>query len=669
MALEDVLTERKLRELYKEDLLTDSEIADKYKDEVDEKVYQIKISRLRDKYDIETMTKGERLEKDLPDLTDKQDQLIIGGLLGDSWISTSSKKSARFGLHHAKKQEDYLRWKASILKPYISDKGVFEGEKVTESKTYESVSAYTYSCPAFKSYYNLFYPEPDREKVFPESLSSIMTPFSLAVWYMDDGSLEADYHPVIHFGLDKTSLIRCCEALRELGLSPEIRDCKDGTKGITFPSQSYEFFNLVEDYIPPCMEYKTMDSSERRQQDRKARKLDSQTAKELHNGGMSYQEIADCYDVSRSTVGRRVRDARSDEGKSSQMGRPKEKNYSLVASKVKLESIETEDWSEKIPCKKREILDQAVSILQKTPFPFPHKIKHEQLTQDEKEREFEKLKNKDLSLNDDNEIRPDSLYGLPLCRPYFPNRFKARYKDRDSAFESWRDRDKLERAVKYQLRFGDPVTPRRVRRALQMNVRTPTLFKPVQAKFICEEYGREEGLYWDPCAGYGGRLLGSVSTGMNYIATEVDPKTVEGDRKLAKDLGIEDKVEIYRESAEEFNPSVPLDLVFTSPPYWNCEKYSNHDDQSYKKYSTFNHWSEGFLKPVIQTSYDSLKSGGYLALNISDINEESERKSTIPLEAVTKEISREVGFTFHKRVKMPIRSSEKSWEPIYIFQK
>ena len=38
----------------------------------------------------------------------------------------------------------------------------------------------------------------------------------------------------------------------------------------------------------------------------------------------------------------------------------------------------------------------------------------------------------------------------------------------------------------------------------------------------------------------------------------------------------------------------PFDLVFTSPPYFAKEAYSDDEEQSYKKFNQYETWVEGF---------------------------------------------------------------------------
>src|SRR5947209_17173336 len=60
------------------------------------------------------------------------------------------------------------------------------------------------------------------------------------------------------------------------------------------------------------------------------------------------------------------------------------------------------------------------------------------------------------------------------------------------------------------------------------------------------------------------------------------------------------------------------DLVFTSPPYFDKERYGDDALQSYVQFPSYRDWLEGFLQPAITQSFRVLKKGGVLALNVSD---------------------------------------------------
>ena len=60
-------------------------------------------------------------------------------------------------------------------------------------------------------------------------------------------------------------------------------------------------------------------------------------------------------------------------------------------------------------------------------------------------------------------------------------------------------------------------------------------------------------------------------------------------------------------------------LIFTSPPYFDKEKYSSDPEQSYLKFTDFKSWEYGFLKPVLKNIFDLLRPSGEAWINIADI--------------------------------------------------
>jgi len=626
---------------------TDTEIAKEYG------TYQVKISRLRSKWSIGTVLKSDRV--DTPSLSEVQAQVLIGSLLGDGHIATVSTSTARYGESHSIKQKEYLEWKASIFGELISK--VSPSQKRVGDRVYKSVRYSSRTTREFRTYYDLFYPA--GKKVFPADLPDLMTPLVLAVWFMDDGSCSS-FHPRIAFGLCDLSLKRAIKALRKLGLKPAVHeDNRDNGCAIRFPDQADLFFEIIGAHIPDCMAYKRQKKSKRREQDKKAKGLTPQKAKELYRGGMSITEIARLFDVGTSTARRRVRH----NGPPKKMGRPRKK-YTLRTATVALDNFNPTQWPSLTSEQQDQWVNDVYAILRKISFPYPQELDPDQLDQ-----EFGKLQAKVSSVNEDDRfLQPRSIAGLKMCYPYFPNRYEAIVSS-VSAYESWHREGDLKRAIKYQLRVGDPVLPHRVLRAITMQVRTPTIFRPAVAKYIYENYSPEGGLVYDPCAGYGGRMLGALAAGRRYIGTDVEPRTIEGNKRLADALGKLDQVELHECPAEVFEAPGGLDLVFTSPPYYTKEWYSLGENQSAVRHGgTLESWVGGFLYPVIQKVYGVLKPGGYLVLNIADVKV---KKETQPLVAITMGAGREVGFEFVEYIKMPLASLNRkdAFEPILVFRK
>ena len=75
--------------------------------------------------------------------------------------------------------------------------------------------------------------------------------------------------------------------------------------------------------------------------------------------------------------------------------------------------------------------------------------------------------------------------------------------------------------------------------------------------------------------------------------------------------------------AEDFNYDDyedTFDIVFTSPPYFNVERYSYDDTQSWVRYKNIDAWNTQFLQRTLDNLWPTIRSGGKLCVNISDVN-------------------------------------------------
>lgn len=136
------------------------------------------------------------------------------------------------------------------------------------------------------------------------------------------------------------------------------------------------------------------------------------------------------------------------------------------------------------------------------------------------------------------------------------------------------------------------------------------------AKLICDTYKPQ--LVLDPCAGWGGRMLGVVASGAHYYAFEPNTTTYDNLVKLSKFLGIENKVTLICDDALQMDKySIPkVDLIITSPPYFNLEVYCKEETQSVTNYENYQDWSQFFFKELIRLSTYKLTKNGHSCWNV-----------------------------------------------------
>lgn len=148
-------------------------------------------------------------------------------------------------------------------------------------------------------------------------------------------------------------------------------------------------------------------------------------------------------------------------------------------------------------------------------------------------------------------------------------------------------------------------------------------FQPYLARDIYKKYCNDGDKILNPCAGWGGRLLGIASCLFEDIEyTEVEPSTAtfNGLVRLKEFLNLGDN---YKQINLPFE-NVELkenyfDFVFTSPPYFDTEIYSEEDTQSYKGCSTYDDWKRDFLYVMLDKIVKSMKVHATCLLNVGKV--------------------------------------------------
>ena len=125
----------------------------------------------------------------------------------------------------------------------------------------------------------------------------------------------------------------------------------------------------------------------------------------------------------------------------------------------------------------------------------------------------------------------------------------------------------------------------------------------------------------DFSAGWGERLLSCIFCDVEYTGIDPNTRLFEGYNKIielfAKDKS---KYNLINSSFEDVNINKTYDMIFTSPPYFDIETYSNNNTQSLSRYKTEKDWTDFFLKKALKKAYEHLNIGGYMCININQKN-------------------------------------------------
>ena len=209
-------------------------------------------------------------------------------------------------------------------------------------------------------------------------------------------------------------------------------------------------------------------------------------------------------------------------------------------------------------------------------------------------------------------------------------------------------------------------------------------FPPMTAKYLYERFtedikDQERIVIYDPSSGWGGRILGAMGVRddrrIHYVGTDPNPDNLIDGGPYSKYESLADfyntktyrgnpffsetnTYDVFQEGSELIHLNKDfqkyrgsLDLVFTSPPYFNREAYSEDDNQSYKKFNSYESWRHGFLHPTLETCVEYLKEERYLLWNIADLLVSG---NYLPLEKDSIDILESLGMEYKYTLKMAL---------------
>lgn len=181
-------------------------------------------------------------------LTEKQHAFIVGTMLGDGYMSC--KTHAYIKICHSIHQRKYVDWKYSILSTFVQ----------TLPKAYKGNGKRigyrfcTRSLPILTPYYTLFYGL-NKRKHIPRNLQ--LSPFSLAVWFMDDGAQnrKSVYFNTQQFSREDQEYL--LDVLKEtFQLEGTLNKDKKYFRIRLFQESAQRLKSIIQQYVPEYMRYK-----------------------------------------------------------------------------------------------------------------------------------------------------------------------------------------------------------------------------------------------------------------------------------------------------------------------------------------------------------------------------------------------------------------------------
>ena len=246
---------------------------------------------------------------------------------------------------------------------------------------------------------------------------------------------------------------------------------------------------------------------------------------------------------------------------------------------------------------------------------------HKNITTAELRKDLDNLNKFDADTNANNFAGNPFLYHFQ-----FKNLLKCRRQDGKTIYDIAQDPDawaKLIDSTKKRNRGGRTAAGN-VFECFRINLGSVVMFKATTAKYLYKKYRAKSVL--DPTAGWGGRMLGAWSLGIDYTGCDTNIEMTQAYDNMIAFLNAEtgfDNALFAVDNGAKLNmiwdsclnvdfSKLDYDFVLTSPPYVNLELYEHMTP-----WETDQAFYELFFIPLWQKCVDNIKKGGHVCFNIS----------------------------------------------------
>lgn len=180
-----------------------------------------------------------------------------------------------------------------------------------------------------------------------------------------------------------------------------------------------------------------------------------------------------------------------------------------------------------------------------------------------------------------------------------------------------------------------------------------SIFNPTLCEIIYKWFTvpNQVNLIFDPFAG--GIARGGVAAvlGQHYVGTDICKQQIESNInnfiELSNNWYIDGCAEWYCEDCLNYELNTNADLIFTCPPYYNLEKYTDlENDLSNKK--SYPEFIKSYTN-VIEMCYNILKEDSFMVWVVSDVRDK-QTTEYYGLVADTIKISQYAGFKLYNEI-------------------
>ncbi len=176
-------------------------------------------------------------------LTQRQEEILLGTILGDGSFENRGTANSRLQIRHSLKQREYVDWLYSELANFVLS---------TPRQIGDAYFFRTRSLPLFTEWRNRFYR--NGIKIVPKDIS--LSTLSLAIWFMDDGYFDKKAAYFCTHSFDREDLIHLQKLLSGFGLESSLILDRGHYKIRLFVRSTPNFVEIVKQFIHSSLLYK-----------------------------------------------------------------------------------------------------------------------------------------------------------------------------------------------------------------------------------------------------------------------------------------------------------------------------------------------------------------------------------------------------------------------------
>lgn len=193
-------------------------------------------------------------------LNPEQTSVLIGSILGDGTLQIGKEgKNANFKVEQGLMHKEYALWKYKIFQNWVRTPPKISFRYRSDDTRYQKSWWFrTVRHPQLTFFRKLFYP--NGEKIVPLNISEYLDALCLAVWIMDDGSLNKRHLDISTYAFRLEGIKALCEALKE-NFKVKAKYYKDRDKGYRMyfsVRETKKMGEVVGPHIIPSMTYKLL---------------------------------------------------------------------------------------------------------------------------------------------------------------------------------------------------------------------------------------------------------------------------------------------------------------------------------------------------------------------------------------------------------------------------